>query len=87
MADRGMAIPQYPNLGAAIKGVCLAWCQAHGYSDPFCRNGEWWAFPPHGVMPVRIKTVMEATFPYPVQIGPVTLKLFPDGSLAAGSEA
>ncbi|MBF2050103.1 MAG: ABC transporter substrate-binding protein [Elainella sp. C42_A2020_010] len=32
--------------------------KGHGYGDPFCRNGEWWAFPPNGVMPVRIRDVL-----------------------------
>lgn len=82
-----MTILHYPDLGAAIQGVCQTWCEVHGYSDPFRRNGEWWAFPPHGVMPVRIKTVMEKSCPYAVQIERVTLKLFPDGSFATESEA
>lgn len=69
-----------------MQGACQAWCQTQGYSDPFRRDGEWWAFPPHGVMPVRVKTVMEATFQYPVQIGRVTLTLLPDGSLATRVE-
>lgn len=77
-----MTLPQYPNLGAAMQGACQTWCQAHGYSDPFCRDGEWWAFPPRGVMPIRVKTVMAETCQYPVQIGRVTLTLLPDGSLA-----
>lgn len=81
-----MTIPQYPNLGAAIQGVCQTWCQAHGYRDPFCRNGEWWAFPPQGVMPVPIKTVMGSPSPSAVQIERVTLQLLPDGSLATDSE-
>ncbi|MEM6452123.1 MAG: hypothetical protein AAF703_17645 [Cyanobacteria bacterium P01_D01_bin.105] len=81
-----MTIFHYPNLGAAIQGVCQAWCQAHDYTDPFCRDGEWWAFPPHGVMPVRIKAVMGNTLPYVVVIEPLTLKLFPDGSLAKVSD-
>ncbi len=82
-----MTISHYPNLGAAMQGVCQTWCQTHGYSDPFCRDGEWWAFPPQGVMPVRIKTVMGNTLPYCVQIERVTLRLFPDGSLATGLES
>lgn len=77
-----MNIPQYPNLGCAIRGVCQAWCETHHYSDPFCRDGEWWAFPPGGVMAIRIKTVMDEASQRPVKIGPLTLVLFPDGSLA-----
>ncbi|MEO1349761.1 MAG: hypothetical protein AAFW84_13315 [Cyanobacteria bacterium J06635_15] len=77
-----MAIPHYSSLGSAIHGVCQAWCDQHGYSDPFCRNGEWWAFPPGGVMPIRVKTVMSAGCQCWVQVGPLTLTLLPDGSLA-----
>jgi hypothetical protein len=29
-------------------------CIAHSYTDPFCDNGIWWAFPPHAVMAVPI---------------------------------
>jgi hypothetical protein len=50
----------YPDLAAAVRGVCQDWCQRHGYSDPFCRNGEWWAFPPNGVMLVRIRDAFRA---------------------------
>lgn len=85
--NRSMTVPHYPDLGAAIQGVCQAWCLDHGYGDPFCRNGEWWAFPPRGVLPVRIKTVMGKPSPYAVKIGRLTLKLFPDGSLAPESDA
>ncbi|MEM9907427.1 MAG: hypothetical protein AAF921_20635 [Cyanobacteria bacterium P01_D01_bin.44] len=77
-----MAIPHYSSLGSAIQGVCQAWCDQYGYSDPFCRNGEWWAFPPGGVMPVRVRTVMSAGSQRWVQVGPLTLILLPDGSLA-----
>lgn len=76
-------IAQYPDLRSAIQDICLTWCDAHGYSDPFCRNGEWWAFPPQSVMPVRIKTVMGMACQYPVKIGPVRLTIYPDGSLAS----
>ena len=81
-----MTIPQYPNLGSAIRSVCHTWCREYGYSDPFCRNGEWWAFPPNGVMPVRIKTVMEEGCQHLVQIGSLTLAIFPDGSLASSAD-
>ncbi|MEM9009556.1 MAG: hypothetical protein AAGE59_39430 [Cyanobacteria bacterium P01_F01_bin.86] len=76
-----MTIAHYPNLGSAIRGVCDAWCKANGYSDPFCRNGEWWAFPSNGVMPIRIKTVMREDDQQWVSIGSVRLIIFPDGSL------
>ena len=85
--NRRITISHYPNLGAAIRGGCQTWCQAHGYSDPFYRDGEWWAFPPQGVMPVQIKTVMGTTLPYCVQIERVTLQLLPDGSLATALES
>ncbi|MEM8614476.1 MAG: hypothetical protein AAGF93_20870 [Cyanobacteria bacterium P01_H01_bin.105] len=74
----------YADLGSAIRGVCWAWCDQHGYSDPFCRDGVWWAFPPNGVMPVQIKTVMGYKSQRLVKIGPMSLKLFPDGSLSQG---
>ncbi|NEQ46824.1 MAG: hypothetical protein F6K00_26095 [Leptolyngbya sp. SIOISBB] len=82
-----LEVPQYADLKSAIWGTCQAWCQAQGYSDPVCRNGEWWAFPPHSVMPVSIKTVMASDSQQWVKIGPVTLALFPDGSLAKGIPA
>ncbi|MEM9804860.1 MAG: hypothetical protein AAF959_06235 [Cyanobacteria bacterium P01_D01_bin.56] len=76
-----MAIPQYSNLGSAIRGVCQTWCDQHGYTDPFCRNGVWWAYPPHGVMPVRVETVMGKQSQRLVRIGPMSLTLFPDGTI------
>lgn len=79
-----MGLPQYANLSDAIRGTCHAWCDAQSYSDPFCKDGVWWAFPPDGVMPVQIKTVMGKASHRGVKIGPVTLSLFPDGSLADG---
>ncbi|MEM9947597.1 MAG: hypothetical protein AAF810_16285 [Cyanobacteria bacterium P01_D01_bin.36] len=77
-----MTLPQYSNFDDAIRGTCRLWCDAKGYSDPFCQDGEWWAFPPSGVMPIRIKTVMGATSCCLVRINQVTTSLFPDGSLA-----
>jgi len=77
------AVAQYPDLRSAIWDICHIWCEANGYSDPFCRNGEWWAFPPQSVMSVKIKTVMGMACPYPVKIGPVRLAIYPDGSLAS----
>ncbi|ESA37302.1 hypothetical protein N836_03705 [Leptolyngbya sp. Heron Island J] len=71
----------YADLGSAIRGVCQAWCDRNGYSDPFCRDGVWWAFPPNGVMPVRIETVMGEQSQRLVRIGPMRLILFPDGSI------
>ena len=72
----------YADLGSAIRGVCQAWCDQNGYTDPFCRDGIWWAFPPQGVMPVRIETVMGEQSQRLVRIGPMRLMLFPDGSVA-----
>ena len=72
---------EYSNLGEAIRGTCREWCCANNYSHPFCQDGEWWAFPSGGVMPVKIKTVMYKACGYWVKIGPMTLALFPDGSL------
>ena len=80
------AIPIYPDLGSAIRGVCQRWCKESGYSDPFCRDGEWWAFPPNGVMPVRINAVMGDTCQCLVQIGPLMLALFPDGSITTATD-
>ena len=82
-----MGLPQYANLRNAIRGTCHAWCDAQNYSDPFCKDGVWWAFPPGGVIPVQIKAVMGEMSHCDVKIGPVTLSLFPDGSLADGSLA
>lgn len=74
----------YPDLAAAMRGVCCDWCQRHGYTDPFRRNGEWWAFPPNGVMPIKIQEVLSDPAPAQwVQIGRVSLALLPDGSLAS----
>ncbi|MEM8505061.1 MAG: hypothetical protein AAF716_18140 [Cyanobacteria bacterium P01_D01_bin.1] len=74
--------PQYSRLGDAIRGTCQSWCDREGYSDPFCKDGEWWAFPPEGVMPVRIKSVIDKASCQDVQIGTMTLTLCPDGSIA-----
>ena len=71
----------YADLGSAIRGVCQTWCDQHGYSDPFCRDGIWWAFPPNGVMPVRIETVMGEQSQRLVRIGSMQLMLSPDGSI------
>ena len=82
-----MTILHYTNLGCAIRGVCHAWCKEQGYTDPFCRNGEWWAYPVNGVMPVQIKTVMGTSCQRPVKLGLLTLFLYPDGSLAPEPES
>ena len=69
-----MTVPNFADLGSAIRGVCNAWCEEQGYTDPFCRNGEWWAYPPNGVMGSHCQR--------PVRLGPLTLFLYPDGSVA-----
>ncbi|MEM9136630.1 MAG: hypothetical protein AAGB01_04695 [Cyanobacteria bacterium P01_F01_bin.42] len=83
LTGRNPAIPEYPDLGSALRGVCDIWCQEQGYTDPFFRNGEWWAYPPGGVMPVLIKMVMAPDSQRPVRIGTMTIYLFPDGSLTS----
>lgn len=30
------------------------WCQEHGWTDWFCQQHSYWAFPPHAVMPTPI---------------------------------
>ena len=30
------------------------WCQENGWTDLFIERRDYWAFPPHGVMPVPI---------------------------------
>lgn len=34
------------------------WCEGSGYTDPFHQEGRWWAFPPNGVMPVAIDSLI-----------------------------
>jgi len=73
----------YSTLSEAIYDICHSWCESHGYSDPFCRNGEWWAFPPSGVMPIQIQSVLDEGSKRTVKIGALELTLFPDGTLAS----
>lgn len=35
------------------EGVLLV-CEFFGYSEPVLLDGGWWAFPPNGVMPIRV---------------------------------
>ena len=49
----------YPNLKAAAAAVCQRWCEQKGYSDRFYQDGSWWAFPPNGVLPVKINEVID----------------------------
>ncbi|MGD1913414.1 MAG: hypothetical protein ACFB2X_21995 [Rivularia sp. (in: cyanobacteria)] len=73
---------RYPDLATAINHICQQWCQENGYTEPFYRNGELWAFPPNGVMPVKIKDVMDKQDSKQVWIGRVCLFILPDGSVA-----
>ena len=75
----------YSNLASAIRGVCEQWCQINGYSDLFIRNGEYWAFPPNGVMPVCLKEAISSKDKYgrEVKIGRVSIMLMPDGSFCS----
>ena len=75
---------RYPDLATAIDRICQQWCQEKGYTEPFYRNGELWAFPPNGVMPVKIKDVMDEQDSKQVWIGGVSLFILPDGSVAKG---
>lgn len=74
----------YPDLAAAIKDICQQWCQENGYTEPFYRNGELWAFPPTGVIPIKIKDVLNKQDSKQVWIGRVSLLILPDGSIAKG---
>ncbi|WP_036478362.1 hypothetical protein [Myxosarcina sp. GI1] len=77
----------YPDLTTAAKVVCLRWCQEHGYCEPFCLVGEWWAYPVNGVMPVKVRDVMDIarTKAQRVRIRYFSIALLPDGSLAPHS--
>ena len=78
----------YPNLKAAAAAVCSKWCQQHDYTNHFYSNGSWWAFPPQGVMPVKIHDVidLEKTKARRVQIKhysiSLSVALLPDGCIA-----
>ena len=72
---------RYPDLATAIKDICQQWCEQNGYTEPFYRNGELWAFPPNGVMAVKIKDVMNQDSKQ-VWIGQVSLFILPDSSVA-----
>lgn len=73
---------RYPDLAAAIKDVCQKWCEENGYTEPFYRNGELWAFPPNGVMAIKIKDAIDKQDSKQVWIGQVSLFILPDGSVA-----
>jgi hypothetical protein len=78
----------YPNLEAAAAAVCSKWFQQQGYTGHFYSSGSWWAFPPQGVMPVRIHDVidLEETKARRVQIEyysiSLSIALLPDGCIA-----
>ena len=72
----------YPDLASAICCIREQWCDLHGYTEPFCHNGVWWVFPPNGVIPVRIRDVMNTDKGQWVRIGRVSIALLPDGSFA-----
>lgn len=50
--------PRYGKRIALREAQIQTWCEQSGYTEPFCQEGEWWAFPPAGVMPVQLATVM-----------------------------
>ncbi|MEL6139827.1 MAG: hypothetical protein AAFR42_20785 [Cyanobacteria bacterium J06628_6] len=78
------AVPCYSTFKAALQATCHAWCHEQGYTDPFCQDGVWWAFPPGGVIPVRVKDVMAPDWQRSVRIGALTLDLLANGALASG---
>ncbi|MEO0948369.1 MAG: hypothetical protein AAFY11_09545 [Cyanobacteria bacterium J06641_5] len=79
--NESMTALGYSDLTDAIAAIRKLWCLENGYTDPFCHNAEWWAFPTNAVIPVKIKTVMGQNSQRKIQVGRVTLFLFPDGSL------
>jgi hypothetical protein len=78
----------YPDLITAAAAVCQKWCEQQGYSDCFYQDGSWWAFPPHGAIPVRIREVIDLqhTLAQRVQIQhysiTLSIALLPDGCVA-----
>ena len=78
----------YPNLQAAATAVCRSWCQQHGYSNSFYQDGSWWAFPPQGVIPVKIHDVIsfDQTKAQRVKIKhysiALSIAILPDGCIA-----
>lgn len=49
----------YPDLKTAAAAVCQRWCERQGYSDRFYQDGSWWAYPPNGVLPIKIHEVID----------------------------
>ncbi len=78
----------YSNLKAAAAAVCQRWCEQQGYTDRFYQSGSWWAFPPNGVIPVKIHEVIdiEHTKAQRVKIKyhstALSIALLPDGCIA-----
>lgn len=78
----------YPNMKAAAEAVCGEWCQQQDYTDYFYDHGSWWAFPPQGVMPVKIHNVIDVaqTKAQRVKIKHhsifLSIALLPDGCIA-----
>lgn len=78
----------YSNLEAAAAAVCQRWCQQNSYTTPFYQNSSRWAFPPHGVMPVKIHDVIDLdhTMAQRVEIQhysiTLSIALLPDGCVA-----
>ena len=78
----------YPNFLSAAGAVCQRWCEQEGYRDRFYQNGSWWAFPPNGVIPVRIHEIFDLnkTKAQRVQVKhhsiALSIALLPDGCIA-----
>lgn len=34
--------------------VVDSYCRTHGFTDPFRQDGHWYAFPPHGALPIQL---------------------------------
>jgi hypothetical protein len=61
MADSAASIAEVGRrYGKSFALSIEQWCAENGYTDLFCQEGEWWAFPPNGVMPVQVRRVMRA---------------------------
>lgn len=78
----------YPTLKDAAAAVCQSWCDREGYSEPFYHDGSWWAYPPNGVMAVRIGEIidLDKTPARRVQVKhysvALSIALMPDGCIA-----
>lgn len=78
----------YPNFISAAGAVCQRWCEQHGYSDRFYQHGSWWAFPPNGVMPVKIREIIDLSHTKAQRVRvkhysiALSIALLPDGCVA-----